>query len=198
MSALDQPVPASVAEQARLELTLAAAGAERANRPRILIVGAWVLLAIAAIYAISGVTARSAAMSRVASARQQAAKTIQLVNEVKDLRSKLSSRGVDYNPQMAVFLDQLARDNQAQPVTAISEVGTGDTVATMQQRRYRASFADQDPVHLLSFLNATQESPLTAGIEITRIEVKPGTPDEVTGQVRWRLDADFARWERKR
>lgn len=198
MNTLENAIPASVSEQARLDLTMAAAGSERANRPRIFVVGAWVLLIGAGLYAVSGVTARTAALGKVSTARQQAEKTITLVNEVKDLKARLTARGVDYNPQIPVFLDQLARDAGAQPDKAISEVGTGDTVATMQQRRYRASFVDQNPTHLLAFLNATQESPLTAGIEITRIEVKPGNPDPATGQVRWKLDTDFARWERKR
>lgn len=197
MNTLDHDISASAAEQARLELSVAAAGAERANRPRILLVGAFILMAIAAIYTISGLTSRTAALSRVAKARTDAAATITLTNEVRDLQTRLAARGVAYNAEMGVHLAELARENGAQPDKAISEQGVGDSSATMQQRRYRASFVDQDPAHLLAFLNATQESPLTAGIEITRVEIRPGTPDE-TGQVRWKMDTDFSRWESKR
>lgn len=197
MNILDQDISPSTAEQARLELSVAASGAERANRPKALLYGAIFLLIVASIYTLAGLRSRSAALGRVAAARLQTTKIIELTNEVRELKDKLGARGVDYNPQMANYLGQLADDNHAQAASAITEAGVGDSIANMQQKRYRAQFIDQHPESLLAFLNATQSSPLTAGIEIARIEVRPGTPDE-TGQVRWKMDVDFNRWERKR
>ncbi|GEM_PF-2477024 len=198
MSTLDQTIPPSLAEQARLELNMAASGSERANRPRGFLYGAIALLIVASIYMLFGVRFRSSALARVEAARQQSGKIIELANETRALQSSLASRGVDYNPQMPIFLEQLAREKHAEPASAITEIGVGSSVANMQQKKYRATFVNQDPEALLAFLNATQESPLTAGIEISRLEVKPGAPNETTGQVLWKLDVDFSRWERKR
>src|SRR5207253_1956087 len=104
---LDQDISPSTAEQARLELSLAASGAERSNRPKLLLYIAVFLLVIASIYALTGLRARGAALGRVATARQQTYKLIELTNEVRELKDKLAARGVDYNPQMANYLGQL-------------------------------------------------------------------------------------------
>jgi hypothetical protein len=194
---LDQDIPASAAEQARLDLSMAAAGSERANRPRALLMGAGLLLVVAVIYALSGVAARAAAMGRVAAARQQTSKVQDLTGELTELKNRLGSRGVDYSAQTPVLLSQLATSSNVEPSTAITEGPPRESGPSMQQRVYTAHFVDKDPANLLTFLNQTQASPLTAGIEINRIQVVPGTADE-TGQVRWKMDVDFTRWERRR
>lgn len=201
MSLLDQNISPSAADQARLELSLAAANTERTNRPRVFLVGAGLLLAIAVIYALTGVSARASALGSVAAARRQTSNVVELTTELRSLQKALDARGVEYNPQMPIFLEELARNNGAEPASAIREEPAGTSIANMQQKKYRATFVDQDPAHLLAFVNATQTSPLTSGIEISRIDLKPGNPnnpDPATGQLRWRMEVDFTRWERRR
>jgi hypothetical protein len=198
MNVLDQNISPSDAEQARLELTMAAAGAERANRPRGLLYLSLVLLAAAGIYALMGLSARSAAISKVAAARRSADEVIQMTNDLKTLQATLEARGVEYNPNVPNLLEQLAQEHRAEPASVVTEQTSGLSGPNMIQKKYPMKFVNQSPDALLGFLDATQESPQTAGVEISRIEVKPGGPDATTGQVLWNMDVDFTRWERKR
>lgn len=196
---IDRDLPASEAEQARLDLSVAASTAERTNKPKGLLYFAIFLLAIAAIYAITGLTARATSLARVASTRESASRVIKLTGEVRQMQSSLTARGVDPNPRIGFELEELAKQKGATPATTISEDrSAAPSIANMQQKVYKARFVDQQPVNLLNFLTAVPQNPATAGVEINRLGIRPGTPDPATGEVRWNLDVDFTRWERKR
>jgi hypothetical protein len=195
---LEHSLPPSTIEQSRLELTMAAGSAERANRPRILLYGAILLLVIATIYALSGVTSRQGALGRVAKARKNADDMIKLVNQVKGLQATLAGRGLDPNPRIAGELEQLATlSGLTMQGTISDQLGGATGQAGMAQRKYSARFINQDPAALLQFLNVTQEDPSTAGLEFARLDLLPGQPDPETGQVLWNLSVDFTRWERQ-
>lgn len=195
---LDANLPNSTVEQARMDLALAAGAGERANRPRVLLFAAVLLLAIAVVYAIVGFSEREGALGRVATARKNADDMIKLVNQVRALQETLAKRGLDPNPHIGASLEQLAQFSGTTLSGNVSDTpGTATGQAGMTQRRYTARFVNQDPAALLQFLNVTQEAPETAGVEIARINLLPGTADPTSGQVLWNLDVDFTRWERQ-
>jgi hypothetical protein len=195
---IDSGISPSTAEQARMDLSMAAGASERANRPRMMLYVAVLLLVIAAIYTLAGFSSRQAALGRVAKARKGADDMIKLVNQVKGLQKTLAERGLDPNPRIAFELEHLAQLSGLTLTGAVTDTpGTATGVAGMSQKRYTARFANQDPAALLQFLNVTQEAPETAGVEFARINLLPGSPDPATGQVLWNMDVDFSRWERQ-
>lgn len=197
---VEQSVPPSTVEQAGLELSLAASSAERANRPRLPLVAAIVLLVIAVIYALTQFSARSAAIERVQSARRSSSTIVRLAGQIKALRENVASRGLDPNPFIAARLEELAHSCNLTPIAQITDTG-GSAAGTpgMTQRKYTARFVNQDAGSLLQFLSATVEPPTDdlRGLEISRLNLIPGTePDPYTGQIRWNMDVDFIRNER--
>lgn len=194
---IDQVIPPAVAEQARLDLSLAASATERANRPRGPLYIALALLVVAGIYALAGISARQSSMSAVAKARRQSNEIIALVNEVKSFQKALAERGLDPNPHIGAQLEQLAGYSGLHLSSPVADTPAPETaVAGMSPKGYRARFDNQDPGALLQFLNATIDAPEVAGVGIRNLELTPGAPDPTTGQVNWNLSVDFIRWER--
>lgn len=194
---IDQMIPPAVAEQARMDLSLAAGAAERANRPKALLYGAIALLAVACIYTLAGVSARQSSINSVAKARKASNEIIGLVNEVKRLQKSLAERGLEPNPRIGAELEHLASLSGAQITGPVTDSQVRESaVQGMAPRGYKARFDSQDPDHLLRFLNATIDAQETAGVGIYNLEMTPGRPD-ATGQVNWNLTVDFIRQERQ-
>jgi len=195
---LDTGLSQSTIEQVRMDLSMAAGATERANRPRMLFYGAVLLLAIAIIYALTGVTALRSSLSSVTKARKGADDIIKLTNDVKGLQETLARRGLDPNPRINVELERLAQLSGATSSGPITDTpGSNTSQAGMNQKKYSAKFSNQEATALFQFLNATLDAPETAGVEISHINLLPGGPDEVTRQARWNLDVEFTRWERQ-
>lgn len=194
---IDQNIPPSVAEQARLDLSLAAGAAERANRPRGPLYAAVALLVIACIYALTGLSARQSSLAAVSRERRRANEIIALVNEVKSYQKALAERGLDPNPHIGAELERLAGYSGLQISGQVADMPAPETaVAGMTPKGYRARFDNQDPAALIQFLNATIDAPEVSGVGIRNLEMTPGAPDPATGQVFWNLSVDFIRWER--
>lgn len=188
------------ADEARLELVMAASASERANRPRALVVLACIVLAGAIGYAVMGISSRSAAASEVASERSESQQVAQMVDRIRAQQAVQALRGLEPNSRIGPEIEALAESQglTADPagkklVITESEV-TGISVPGIVQRKYRAILVGQDPQAILNWLNLVQTSEQTRGVEISSLNMKP-EPQGTRGA--WNLDVDFVRWERK-
>lgn len=194
---IDQQISPAAAEQARMDLSLAAGMQERSNRPRLPFIAACVLLAVAAIYAISGLTARQSALAKLDRTRASSNDVIALVNKIKTLQKTLAERGLDPNPRIASELETLARLSNAQITGVVTDSTAPLTSSTGTiNKLYKARFESQPPAAILQFLGAVFEDPQTKGVGLWSLEFSPGQPDQTTGEVGWNLNVDFVRSER--
>jgi hypothetical protein len=195
---VDTPGTSSASDEARLELAVAAAAAERANRPRWIVVLGVLLLIGATIYTLVQVSARTAAIIKVKGAREATAQVERVKAQLDRESAKLTSRGTAPNPLMAAEIENNAHHARvilAGPVTdspaaPLSSIG-------MRQVTYRARAINQDPLSLLNWLNIVQQNSPTTGLEIleTRFTPGAGTANNTPG---WNIDAQFTRWEKTR
>lgn len=188
------------ADDARLELVMAASASERANRPRGLVLLAGIVLVGAIIYAVMGISSRSAAAGEVATERSESDQVAQMVERIRGLQAAQALRGLEPNSRIGPEIEALAESQglKADPtgkklVITESEV-SGIAVPGIVQRKYRATLVGQEPEAILNWLNLVQSSEQTRGVEIFSISMKP---EPLGSRGAWNLDVDFVRWERK-
>ena len=192
---IDAPDTSSPADESRLELAVAAAAAERANKPRWIIALGVVLLVIACIFLLVSFSTRSGVLRRV-EVERKAAGDVQSLKDQLDLESaKLAARGTAQNPRVGAQIEALAG---AMGVVLSGPIGDSTSAAMsqlrMQQHEYNARTQNQDPENVFRWLIATQTSPEMAGLEINRLVFRPGgaTAANTPG---WNVDVRFSRWE---
>jgi hypothetical protein len=201
----------AAADQARLDAAMAASAAERANRPRGLIVAGAVLLVLSVGYLLYTLTQRGAAQASVFSAQRSLDEIQRLAGLIDAESAAMAARGTAPDNAMVSKLEGLVMQAGLNPAgSTISEEPSGPVGQTgMRQRKYKARYTNQDPAAILRWLELTQSSPLTAGLEITRLRLTPagpgptapGLPGAVTNpgpadKAGWNIDVDFARWEK--
>lgn len=198
MSAQNTGIPG--ADDSRLELVMAAGAAERANRPRTLVVLAALVLVAAAGYALLGVSARSAATGAVETELRQTAELTKIAERIRALQGVQALRGLEPNSRIGKEIEDLAVEEglTADPagrklVIGESEV-TGVAVPGVAQRKYTAKMTGQDAAAILRWLNNVQTSERTRGVEISVLNLKP-EPQGTRGA--WNVDVEFVRWERR-
>ena len=186
----------SAASDARLELAVAAAASERANKPRWMIVLGVAFLFVALIYCFITFNSRAAVLSKVQTERVATAKITNLKNLLDDENEKLMQRGTDPNPRMGQQIEQLASAMNvvlAGPVSDSSNVAM--TQLKLQQHTYSARCINQDAGDVFKWLMAAMGAEQMPGLEITRLVFRPGgpTPANTAG---WNVDITFSRWEK--
>ncbi len=191
---------ARAGDDARMELLVAAGAAERANRPRGLVVLAGLFLLSALAYALAGVSARAAAGASVERELRQTAEIAKIAERVRALQAVQSLRGLEPNSRIGKEIEDLAAEAglTADPsgrklVIGESEV-TGVAVPGVAQRKYTAKMTGQDAAAILRWLNSVQTSDRTRGVEISVLGLKP-EPQGTRGA--WNVDVEFVRWERR-
>lgn len=196
-----QAAAAMSQDQARMELAMAAASAERANRPRGLVILAGVLLVGAIIYAVTGLMARSATLDRVESARSRAREQLAITERIKGLQERQATRGLKADPRVSKAIEELAAaagvkaDAAGKPLVVPESEVTGIAVPGVTQKKYTAKVTGQDPKALLQWLVGVQSSGDTKGVEIFQLTLRPdpASAGVVTGG--WSMDIEFVRWE---
>lgn len=196
MSMNDLKAQAARAEAARTELGIAASVSERKNKPKVLVVLALLLLLGAGIYAATQFQARGEALAKLNERRERTEAIRRLVGEIETLKKKETARGLDPDPRVAAKLETLAEGvgfKLSGPVSDAESMSTG----VMVQKKYSARAANQDPVALLRWLQATQSGE-TPGLEIARLSVRPGAGGGGGGEGAYNVDIDFTRWEKRK
>lgn len=188
----------AAAEQNRLELSVAAAAAERSNRPRHFVVISIICLIAASVALIMAVSARATAASRVAEQRTLTAALDDVINNITTLNDSIASRGTDPDPRVGQKIEALATAADLKLVGGVSDSENTSLAQTgLVQRQYTAKAANQDPLAILNFITSTQTSDQTPGLEIFRLSLRPGAPTDA-GTVGWNADMVFTRWERRK
>ncbi|MBX3406511.1 MAG: hypothetical protein KF869_07080 [Phycisphaeraceae bacterium] len=187
-------------DDSRLELVMAAGAAERANRPRALIVLATLVLIVAVGYTLLGVSSRSAAAGAVETELRQTADLTKIAERIRALQAVQALRGLEPNSRIGKEIEDLAVEEGLTAdaagrklVIGESEV-TGLAVPGVAQRKYTAKMAGQDAAAILRWLNNVQTSDRTRGVEISVLNLKP-EPQGTRGA--WNVDVEFVRWERR-
>lgn len=188
-------------DQARMELAMAAAATERANKPRGLVILAGLLLAGSLIYALMGLSARSATLSRVANERNRTLDVIRVVDRVKALQNQQATRGLAADPRVAKSIEELAAaagvkaDASGKALVVPESEVTGMAVPGIAQKKYTARVSGQDPKALLEWLVNIQSSSDTRGVEIFQLTLQPDAAGTLGAAGGWTMNVEFVRWE---
>lgn len=193
---IDSPSTSGSAGEARLELAIAASEAERANRPRWIIVLGALLLAATAIYTLVQYSARNTMFGKIADARTATRSVQDLRAAIEAETLALSRRGTAPDPRAGQKIEELARIGGV----ALSGVVTDRTQAAnsqlgMQQHVYTAKAVNQDPLAIFNWLLSVQSNYETSGLEITRLRLAPGA-GTAAATPGWNVDLELARWEK--
>lgn len=185
-----------------MDLAMAAAMRERANRSRALIILACVALLAAAVYALTGYLARSEAADRVA---RQAAATQQLQQLAQRFQAATQGQAdarFAPDPLMGSKLERLAGSlglKLSAPVEFVEVPSVGGPPGLVQ-RKFTARAANADPEVLFQFLVDTQDKTNYPGLDVSAIVLRPSgaaTAADATHNGGWDLQVDFTRWERR-
>lgn len=174
---IDTGQSASNREEARMELSMAASAAERANQPRWIVYLGVLLLICSCVFAMWAWSQRSSALARADTERVKTKRLVDLRNQLEVESAKLASRATIPDPRTGQHIEQLASTaGISTPPTVTDQLLGGAAVGGMVQRKYTARLNSEDPLNVLNWLASTQTSPLTTGLEITRLVLRPGTP----------------------
>ncbi len=193
---IDAPTASSAAQDARLELAVAAAASERASKPRWLIALGVALLAVALIYTFFTYNARAAILSKVKDERKATARIVDLKNLLDQENEKLALRGTARNDRMGQQIEQLASAMNVVLAGPVSDSASAAmTQLGLQQHTYSARCINQDAGDVLKWLMAAMGALEMPGLEINRLVFRPGgaTAASTPG---WNVDITFSRWEK--
>ena len=213
-------IDSGMGDTARLELTMAAAANERANRPAFLVVLAMVILVGAIIYLLVGLRALWSADERVALANNTTQRVIHLVAQVKATSASPMEANLAPDPRLGAKLEQAASAIGLQLVGDIStNVISSSVGAGLQQREFSARAENADPAMVLAWLAKSQDQKEFPGLHVYNITLTPGgkTPSATPTTPRpgalpipqpgahddsryaggWTLNVKFIRYERK-
>lgn len=196
--------PGAEEDQARLELAMAAATAERGNQPRGLVILGVVLLLGAMVYTGSGWMARTATLRKVEDARREARQVMAVAAKVEALREVQASRGLAADPRVGKAIEDLATaagvkaDASGKALVIPETEVTGLAVPGVAQKKYTAKVTGQDPKALMQWLVGVQSSSETRGVEISQITLRPDASPAAGAGGGWSMDIEFVRWESRK
>lgn len=177
---MDAGLSPSSREEARMELSMAASAAERANQPRWIVVLGVLLLVAACVFTLWTWSQRSTALAQAERERLKTKRIVDIRNQLEIESAKLAARATLPDPRTGQYIEQLASSaGISTPPTVADQLLGGASVGGMVQRKYTARLNSEDPLNVLNWLASTQTSPLTPGLEITRLVLRPGAPAPV-------------------
>ncbi len=185
----------SAAEQARLELTVAASAGERANRPTFLIVGAGLLLAAAAVYTLISLVSWGGQRTALEREVSQTAQYREAIAEYKKTAEQAAARIFDPDPAVGAKLESLMDAAGLGRVPVAVEDGAGAIAKGAKQKQYRATLTDQDPEPVLKWIDLALHNGAISGLSLAYLDMRPGKPMP-NGYIGWNVTVKFTRWER--
>lgn len=197
---MEATVPNSVVEQARLELSVAATAAERANRPRTLVwLGA--LLVVGATIALAmTMSSRTKESLRLGRARDAALGLERQKAELDALTEQVRSRGLEPDPRMAATLEAMATVAGLQLQGGISDNtdGMGNLPGGMVRKTYTARvMPGQDPAAIMHWLSDTQNPDVIKWLEISQLKFSPAHAAGKGAMGGMNVEVKFSRYEKK-
>ena len=182
---------AVLGDDARFELAMAAAGRERTNRPRALVMLAIAVLIVASVAAMWGLASRRSARATLtrALADQAAVEAMnsdwnRLVAEEKDSGAdRIGTRMPDLLTKLEGFATQAGLKDKPNPPRQNPQTRSGVTVTEY----YYTNVKDPSLKPLLEWLRlATAQIP---GLEVYSLNLRPDPNN-------WSMTVTFRRWER--
>lgn len=179
-----------------MELIAAAAGAERSNRPRWLIVLAAAVFAAAVVYLAMGM----GALTRAGGGLSQAEERLGVVQRRADL----------YRQEAGALADRAVPEDNG---TALKIEALGDLVGLdvrvtepdryggyndrgVRRRALNVDLSNVDPALFLSWLHAVMQSEDLRGLQIRTLSMEP-QPARPGAPIGWRINIAFDRLERR-
>jgi hypothetical protein len=186
--------PARLSEDARLELSMAAAARERRNRPRGLVFGAVALLVIAAVAAGMGVKAQRRAVRSLRHALEDQAQVEAMAAEFRALseqeRTAGTQRAGEPLPNFRTLMETLATQAGLSTRPALNELAA-DRPGSVVVRSWSCDFQEASIKAVLDWLRRATVDPATRipGLEVYSLDLKPA------GE-KWQVTLRLRRWER--
>lgn len=187
-------------EQARMELSMAASSAERANRPRYLVWLGALCVAVAAIALLMALSTRTKEFLRLSKARNAAHAVEQQKQEWDALAAQLRARGMEPDPRMVSKLELIGMGeglDLAGKITDTEELG--NLPAGMTRRTYTVrGIQGENPQGVLGWIASTQDPRIISNLEITQLRFGPATATGASGKTGgMNFEVVFGRFERK-
>jgi hypothetical protein len=183
-----------LSEDARLELSMAAAARERRNRPRGLVFGAIALLVIAAVAAGMGIKAQRRAVRSLRHALEDQAQVEAMASEFKALteqeRAAGTQRAGEPLPNFRSQMETLATQAGLSTHPALTEL-PADRQGSVVVRTWSCDFQEASVKSVLEWLRRATVEPMTRipGLEVFSLELTPA------GE-KWQVKLRLRRWER--
>ncbi len=208
--AMTGPLPPSSRADAAMSLVLAAAGAERRNRPRTLVLFAALLLAAAGIYALLSYRTLSAARGAIAFQQQQTRTIKDLDASITAIEEKEARLVFEPDPRVASKLEELGKEVGLENEMRVEQT-SGSVAGTKNIARKVYTPKAAPPASgalrsieiapLVAWLTRACDGSVVQGLMPTSIKIKAlrtGPTDKPAGpgEADWELDARFSRIER--
>jgi hypothetical protein len=182
---------AAMGEDAKFELAMAAAGRERINRPRALLVLAVVVMLVALVAAAWGLASRRSARASLtrALADQAAVETMaadwkKLLDEERDAGSEMMGKRMpDLLTQIEARATRAGLKDKPSPPRQNPQTRAGVTVTEY----YYTNVKDPSLKALLEWLRLTTAE--IGGLEVYSLNLRPDPNN-------WNMTVTFRRWER--
>ena len=177
-------------------LSAAAAAADRANKPRWMIVAALVPLAITALYALMGIGSRASAANEQRRAQGEYNRILEAATRL-DTAIALRNSAASPPSNIPVVLETIAQ--QSRPPLSVqiaSSTVARQIVGRIGRMQYDARIADQDPEAIIAWLTTSLSGERDAlrGLRLDSIEITPGRA-EIEAPGRWNATVNFVRWQ---
>lgn len=192
---VEESSTSSLVEQARLELSVAAAAGERGNRPMHWVFLAGVLLVIAGAYALYNIVSWGGQQAALQNQASQTSRMLDAIDSYKRAVDQVNSRIFDPDPAAGAKLEMLMDEAGLSRVPVAVEDGFGGLARGAKQKQYRATLNDQDPEPVLKWIELALHRGTVSGLALSSLDMRPGK-HMPSGIVGWNVTVRFTRWER--
>ncbi len=180
-------------DQNRGDIAVAASRNERSNRPTHLVIIAIGLTAIALVFLLFAIKARSGGLAELAKEKKIGTTAAELVAQLREIKSAEASTSVRYGKSETELLQSkfsnaaaAAGLKQFPPVYTRKPQNDRD-IGGVHRTKVGYDVRDESMPNLMKWVqNVVRDTP---GLEVYSIQLKP----EATG---WFLKVTFSRWER--
>lgn len=193
MSSMPNGLP-NGADDARLELAMAAMRSERRNRPRFLLLIALLVLVVAVVNLLWTFTSRAAASASLGRATASLANIQGVISQLQTLDERRASSKYEPDNDMEGKLSRYAVQ-LGLPRVEVAAKEPSSSLKGFRKRTYTAQLPEEDPALLLSWVTKSTDGKTFPGLEVEQFKMVPGRTLE-SGKVGWTLDITFRRWER--
>lgn len=188
--------PLVLSDDARAELTSAATGAARANRPRWLMYLGALAVAGAVVYTGVALVKRVNAQQELAVVRSRFVEVKAEVDRLAAIKAADEAAGGDKarpDPRMADTITRAATELGLVVGTVTEgDDSRGSAVKGLKRKRYDFKLTNQPAEGVIGWLKRVTDT--QPGVQLHRLDITPADGNE--GRPGWTVSVTFTRWER--